>query len=421
MIYFNYAATSYPKPSCVTDAYVSSVNALPSAQFRSAGIFDNSDLFAQTKMRLGELFGAKNSGNFYFASGSTDALNRIIFGLSLEADEFMTTATEHNSVLRPLYNLADYNSERGALSPSCFTEHRNDKETQVVSSLSDRQDNKETCFSGHFVEKKVPIIVPCDENGLITVESVQNHLTKRTKALIVNHCSNVTGAIQDLRAIGKFAKEHGLFFIVDASQSAGCVEIKIDEWGIDALAFTGHKSLFSVQGTGGYYVRKGFTLKPLLYGGTGKDSMRICYTPDTYEYEVGTQNSHGIAALNRACEYILDKKVSAIYEKEQEIGAYLVKELSEIAHLHLYGKGLKERGPVVSLGIDGMKPADIAYILQSSYNMITRAGYQCAPLIHAYLGSEDGGTLRLSYSFLTTKEELDEAVSALKEIAQAAN
>lgn len=376
MIYLNSAATSYPKPACVIEAYTKSINALPSAQFRSAGIFDNSDLFAQTKARLGQILGVAKTENIHFTSGSTESLNRIVFGLSFRADEYMTTATEHNSVLRPLYNLT---------------------------------------------EGKEPVVVPCDENGVVHTGQLERALTDRTKALIVNHCSNVTGAIQNLKEIGAFARKHGLILIADCSQSAGCIEIFADEWGIDALAFTGHKSLLGVQGTGGYYVRDGIVLKPLLYGGSGKDSARIKYEPDNYEYEVGTLNSNGIAALNQAADYILQRGVANIHARERKLAGYLIERLSEIDHVRLYGEKLEDRGPVVSMTVDRLSPSDIAYILQSNYNIITRAGMQCAPLIHACIGSGEDGTLRISFSDETTTEELDRLAGAVRELAGAAN
>lgn len=376
MIYLNSAATSYPKPACVIEAYTKSINALPSAQFRSAGIFDNSDLFTQTRERLGQIFGIAKTENIHFTSGSTEGLNRIVFGLPFRADEYMTTATEHNSVLRPLYNLT---------------------------------------------EGKEPVVVPCDENGVVHIEQMEQALTDEIKALIVNHCSNVTGAIQNLKAIGAFARKHDLILIADCSQSAGCIEIFADEWGIDALAFTGHKALLGVQGTGGYYVRDGIVLKPLLYGGSGKDSARIKYEPESYEYEVGTQNSNGIAALNQAADYILKQGIANIHARELKLAQYLIKSLSEIDHVRLYGKELEDRGPVVSMTIDQLLPSDIAYILQSNYNIITRAGMQCAPLIHACIGSGKDGTLRISFSDETTREELDQVVAAVGELAGAAN
>ncbi len=374
MIYFNSAATSFPKPACVIDAYTRSINALPSAQFRSAGIFDNSDLFLQTKKRLGEILGILDYNRIIFTSGSTEALNRIFFGLGYEADEYLTTATEHNSVLRPLFNLT---------------------------------------------KSKQPVIVPCDKDGIVSLRELRAHLTERTKVLVVNHCSNVTGAIQDLAAFGAFAREQGLLFVVDASQSAGCIELHAQEWGIDALAFTGHKSLLGVQGTGGYYVREGIELKPLLYGGSGRDSSRITYEPGTYEYEVGTQNSYGIAAFNAAAGYVLQKGIASIHRREMELADYLIKRLHTLSFVHIYGDTLKERGPLVSMSIEGISPADVAYILQSNDEIITRAGLQCAPLIHACIGSGEKGTLRVSFSDETSEEQIDQLVGAIERIGAA--
>lgn len=373
MIYLNYAATSYPKPACVIEAYNESINALPSAQFRSAGIFDNSDLFDETRQLLGTLLGISEYNNIYFASGSTDGLNRIIGGLGFEADEYITTAIEHNSVLRPLFNLG---------------------------------------------QNREPVIVPCDKDGIVNADVLESMICEKSKVLIVNHSSNVTGAIQDVEAFGKIAKKHGLRFVLDVSQSAGCIPIKADEWGVDALAFTGHKSIMGVQGTGGYYVRSNMKLKPLLYGGTGKDSTRIKYEND-YEYEVGTQNSSGIAALNAAVKYVLSKDIELIHSVENEKMNYLVNELKTIDNLILYGGKLKNRGPVISFKLKDFAPADLAYILQSSYGIITRAGLQCAPLIHQHMGTEKEGTLRVSISDETTREEIDALINALREIAKA--
>jgi len=373
MIYLNYAATSYPKPECVIKAYNESINALPSAQFRSAGIFDNSDLFDETRKLLGTLLGISEYNNIYFASGSTDGLNRLIGGLGFDADEYITTATEHNSVLRPLFNLT---------------------------------------------QNKEPVIVPCDSEGLVNPDILESMIEEKCRVLILNHSSNVTGAVQDAKAFGEIARKHNLLYILDVSQSAGCIPIYADEWGVEALAFTGHKSIMGVQGTGGYYIRPSVNLKPLLYGGTGKDSTKIKYDSD-YEYEVGTQNSSGIAALNAALKFVLDKGVDSIHFAENEKMAYLINGLKAIDGLTLYGGELIDRGPVLSLEIAGLIPADAAYILQSGYGIITRAGLQCAPLIHGCMGTAENGTLRVSISDETKTEEIDALINALREISAA--
>ena len=374
MIYFNNAATSYPKPETVKKAYLDALEALPSGQFRSALSCDDADVFSLCRKRLGSLMGISGTDRIYFASGSTEGLNVIINGLGINADEIAATVTEHNSVLRPLYNLPSIKGE--------------------------------------------PVILSCDEDGYIPPELFENEAKKgRIKALVLNHCSNVTGAIQDAKSFGEISERYGIIFILDVSQSAGCLEIKADEWGVDALAFTGHKSLMGLQGTGGYYVREGLSFIPLKYGGTGLDSSRILYEDDGYEYEVGTQNSAGIAALSAAVKWVMDQGMDAISEKEKKLTGYAIDALSAVGGIRIYGSGLRERGPVVSFDMDGFAPADLAYILQNSFDIVTRSGLHCAPLIHKYIGSAGKGTLRISFSCMNKESEIDEMISALREIA----
>jgi len=373
MVYLNYAATSYPKPEIVIKTLYDSLNSPPSGQFRSAGIFENSEVFFQCRKRLAEILGIGNEKRIFFSSGSTEGLNCIFHGLGIKAENIVTTVTEHNSVLRPLMNMDGI--------------------------------------------KGTPQFAECDENGFVDPAKIEGLITESTEAIVVNHCSNVTGAVQDIASIGRIAKKYGILLILDCSQSAGCIPIKADEWGVDALAFTGHKSLFSVQGTGGYYIRDGVDFKPLKYGGTGKDSRIIDYSDSEYEYEVGTQNSNGIAALNVACSLILEQGVDEIFRKEEKIAEYLISSLEKIEGVHIYGKDLNYRGPVVSIRIDGIKCSDAAYIMQNSYGVVLRSGLQCAPLIHEHIGSAPEGTLRISFSQYTTKEDIDAAIEGISDIA----
>ena len=273
MVYLNNAATSFPKPEAVREAYRKAGDSLPPGQFRST--FENSDedVFPTCRERLGRLLGTGNKDRIFFSSGATESLNALICGLRIKADDIITTVTEHNSVLRPLYNIPQI--------------------------------------------KGRPRLVSCDETGYVDPERIEAEAGKGgAKAIILNHCSNVTGAIQDAKAIGEIAKRYGLTYILDASQSAGCIDVKADDWGVDALAFTGHKSLMGIQGTGGYYVREGISFRPLKYGGTGLDSSRITYEDEQYEYEVGTQNGVGIAVLSAAAAWVLEQGVEKIAAKE---------------------------------------------------------------------------------------------------------
>ena len=372
MIYLNNAATSYPKPDVVKKAFIDALDDLPPGQFRSTASGDGADIFSACRQRLGALMGIAQTDRIFFTSGSTEGLNSIFYGLGICADEMITTVTEHNSVLRPLCNLKGI--------------------------------------------KGRPVFLPCDKNGSVDPELFEIEAKKgKAKAIVLNHCSNVTGAIQDAGSVGEIAKKYGLIYILDVSQSAGCLEIKADEWNVDALAFTGHKSLMGLQGTGGYYVRKELPFIPMKFGGTGLDSRRIVYENGEYEYETGTLNSTGIAALSAALGWIEELSIETIARKERELSDQLINGLSDIRSIRIFGRELKERGPVISFDMEGLLPSDLAYILQNSFEIVTRAGLHCAPLIHEHIGSGERGTLRVSFSYLNTASEIEELLSALKE------
>lgn len=373
MIYLNNAATTYPKPQCVQDACTAVFHRLPEGQFRSSGHVEAGDIFSDCQKRLGGLLGIRETENIHFTSGSTESLNKILYGFGIPASQILTTATEHNSVLRPLYNI-----------PSM---------------------------------KGTPGIVPCSREGRISPEELEQMITPEIKAVVINHCSNVTGCVQDMKKISKIVKSRNLLLIADVSQSAGCIPVDADGWGADAIAFTGHKSLFGIQGSGGYYIRSGRPFSPMFFGGSGKDSKRLVYEAENYEYDAGTQNGIGIAALYAGAGYLLEKGIENIQAEEQEKIRYLYEELSRISGITLYGNARENRGPVLSFNVDGLSAGDTAYILQNSYQIVTRAGFHCAPLIHAYLGTEKNGTVRVSISGLNTWEEMEYLVRAVREIA----
>ena len=376
MIYLNNSATSYPKPQCVRDAYAEALNALPSAQFRSGGTFESGGIFDVCRQKLGTLLGIADSSRIFFSSGATDSLNSVFCGLGISAENVITTAAEHNSVLRPLYNLPGIKGE--------------------------------------------PVIIPCDRFGVVSPENIEGAIRPDTRAVAVNHCSNVTGAVQDMKSIGEIAARHGLLFVADVSQSAGAIPVHADEWGISALAFTGHKGLFGVQGTGGYYVREGIPFRPMKFGGTGLDSRKLIYNGGDFEYEPGTQNAPGIAALNAGVSYLLERTVEAVHAHERELMRIMYEGLRTADGVKVYGDYEHDEGPVLSFNINGLKPSDTAYILQNSCGIITRTGLHCAPLIHQYTGSAPDGTVRVSISDLNTEADAKALLGAVREIAEAA-
>ena len=380
MVYLNNAATSYPKPQQVYEAADAAVRALPVGQFRGSGVQEREDLFSACRESLGGVLGIRETGRIFFSSGATESLNSLFSGLRLEADYVITTATEHNSVLRPLYN-----QNRG---------------------------------SG-------PLIVPCNENGFVDPERIREAAKSmpaaKRRAIVLNHCSNVTGAVQNVQAVSSVAKEYGFLFILDCSQSAGCIPVEADAWGVDALAFTGHKSLLGLQGTGGHYVHPELPFFPAKFGGTGRDSRKLVYSADDYEYEPGTQNGPGIAALKAACDVLLSGGVQSVYTSESRLRKFLIEELEQLQGIRILGAHPDAKhsyGPVVSFTVNGLKAADVSYILQNSYGILTRAGLMCAPLIHRYLGTEPDGVVRVSFSVLTKEQDLLELVQALKEITE---
>ena len=382
MVYLNNAATSYPKPPQVPDAAAEAVRSLPPGQFRGSGVQEAEDLFSACKERLGRILGIGETRRIFFSSGATESLNSLFSGLELKADTVITTATEHNSVLRPLYNQKD--KEQG------------------------------------------PLVVPCDENGFVDPESIRDAAKTMPeapqRAIVLNHCSNVTGAVQDVQAVSSVAKEYGFLLVLDCSQSAGCIPVEADAWGVDALAFTGHKSLLGLQGTGGHYVRSDLSFLPAKFGGTGRDSRKLVYSAADYEFEPGTQNGPGIAALKAACDVVLSCGIQAVCTSESRLRALLVDKLEQIRGIRILGAhpdAEHQVGPVVSFTVNGMKSADVSYILQNSYGILTRAGLMCAPLIHPYLGTEPDGVVRVSFSPYTKEEELQELSEALREIVAA--
>ncbi len=370
MIYLNHSATSYPKPGCVTDKVAAMLASLPSGQFRSSGGEESGELFTKAREGMARILGVSDPARIFFTSGSTEALNLLIRGLRLRADEFLTTSTEHNSVLRPLYNLTE-----GAL----------------------------------------PHIVPCDASGRMDLSELEAAITPQIRALIFNHCSNVTGAIADAAAIGEIARRHHLIYLLDVSQSAGCIPLHLEEWGVHAAAFTGHKALCGIQGTGGMYIAQNQLIYPTKFGGSGRDSRRIRYESD-FEFEVGTQNAPGIGALAEATQYLLEQGIDHIRAHELHLIRMIREGLHCLTGVRVIGADDLDYGPVVSFLVEGMKPADISYILQSSFGIVTRSGLQCAPLIHDHIGSGEDGTIRVSVGMTNTEEEIREFLSAMKEI-----
>lgn len=374
MIYLNNAATSYPKPKEVQDAVMATFNGPLVHAFRTGLEREDDDIVYLCRARLADLFNVDDPLQIVFTSGSTEALNLAIKGLPLEGGNVVISAIEHNSVIRPVKTL----EKDGKISVT---------------------------------------IVECDKNGYIEPQQFSEAIREDTRAVIVNHCSNVTGVVLDIKEIAKIAHSAGAYIIVDASQSAGTVPIDCTGWEIDMLAFTGHKSLFGLQGIGGLYVRKGIDLKPLKVGGTGIFS-EILLQPEGFpiHYEAGTPNTPGIVSLYAGVQYILQTGLDIIIEHKKKLYETIFNELKDNPDIEIYSPQENTSYSNFCFNVKGMVPEEVGYVLEASFDIWVRSGLHCAPLILPFLGVEPWGTVRASHSYFTTEEEILKFTEAVRKI-----
>ncbi len=379
MIYLNHAATTYPKPSIVTETVMKAISEVPASQYR--GTIGNIDCVNWEKLcrgNLARLFQIKDPDRIFFTSGSTQAINMAILGSCRSNSDrhgIVITATEHNAVLRTIYD-----GLRNELS------------------------------SGQLYVKEVP----CDSSGYVDVEDMEKVITEDTLLVVVNHISNVTGALQNVEAIGEITRAKGALYLIDASQSAGVVEVNVDKLKPDFMAFTGHKSLYGIQGAGALYIRPGLEIRAVLFGGTGTDSEIMI--PERPFYQVGTGNIPGIAGLYAGTEFLLNEGMENVIAREKELMKRLYEGLKEIEEVKVYAQ-IQPVGTAISFNLRGLAPSDVGYILSGSFGIQTRTGLHCAPHIHEYIGSGAKGTVRVSISYMTKENEIDEFLEAIKALA----
>lgn len=374
MIYLDNGATTMHKPDEVVEAVVEALSHLGNAgRGTGAGALEAARVEYRTRQMLSELFHGEGAKCIAFALNATEALNTALAGTLTEEDHVITTVTEHNSVLRPLYRIG------------CELD-----------------------------------FLPVDDDQIVDLSRLEECLRENTKAVVVNHASNVTGNVLDLERVGDFCKAHNIMFIVDGSQTAGAYPIDVQKAGIDILAFTGHKSLMGPQGTGGLYVAPGVEVEPLKVGGSGIDSYNHEHPKAMpTRLEAGTQNGHGIAGLHGALNFIQRETVEKIHAREMELLSELMESLQDIPNLILYGsKDLRKKTAVLSVNIKGASSSKVGELLERRYGILTRTGAHCAPLMHEAMGTKTQGAVRLSLSYFTTEEEIERAASALKELAK---
>ena len=376
MIYLDNAATTLHKPPQVVKAVADALQSMGnSARGTHAGSMAASHTVYDTRVKLAKLFGCPRADRVAFTANVTEALNIAVNGLIGRGDHVITTDCEHNSVLRPLYRLAD---EQGV----------------------------EVSF------------VPADRQGNLDYDAFEALMQPHTRAIVCTHASNLTGNLTDLARVSAVAKAHDVLLIVDAAQTAGAYPIDMTAPGIDVLCFTGHKGLMGPQGTGGLCVREGLTLRHWKVGGSGVQSYsRTHPTQMPTCLEAGTLNGHGIAGLSAALDFIAEVGVDAIHDRETALMRRFYEGVKEVPGITVYGDFSRQRMAIVTLNIGDYESGAVSDALSEEYGIATRPGAHCAPRMHQALGTEQQGAVRFSFSWFNTEQEIDAAIQAVRELA----
>jgi cysteine desulfurase family protein len=263
-------------------------------------------------------------------------------------------------------------------------------------------------------------IVKSNKQGTLDINDIKKAVTDETKMVVCTHASNLTGNCVDIETIGKIAHEHGAVFVVDASQTAGVFPIDVKAMGIDVLCFTGHKGLLGPQGTGGIYVREGLAIRPLKSGGSGVQTYSKTHPVEMpTALEAGTLNGHGIAGLGAAIGYLNKTGIDNIRKREQELAWRFYEGVKDVRGIKIYGDFTKkERCAIVTLNIGDYDSSEVSDALLTDYDISTRSGGHCAPLMHEALGTTEQGAVRFSFSHYNTDEEVDIAINAIRELAE---
>lgn len=376
MIYLDNAATTYPKPNEVYENVMDAMKRYGANPGRGshAMAIEGAKMIYDTREEIAELFNFDNPLNVIYTFNATDSLNLAIKGSLQPGDHVITTAMEHNSVLRPVFEL---------------------------------QNNGIT-----------NTIVECNNDGTIELSNIEKAIKHNTKLIITTHVSNLTGTIMPIEEIGELCRYYGIPYLVDAAQSAGVLEIDMKKMNIDLLAFPGHKGLLGPQGTGGLLIRDGFKLKEIREGGTGSESSKLTQ-PDFYpdKFESGTLNLPGIAGLNAGVKYIKSKGTKSILSHENKLIELFINGIKNNDKIKIYGsKDISKRCGVIPLNIMGLDSSELAYILDSEYEIAVRPGLHCAPLAHKTIGTDKLGAVRFSVGPFNTESDINAAVNALNEI-----
>lgn len=373
MIYFDNAATGGFKPRAVTDAVQTVVRYLSANPGRSGHRLSNTgaEIVYNCRKAFAEIFSA-SSDRVIFTKNCTEALNLAIFGTLKEGGHIITTTFEHNSVLRPLYAL----KERGLITLS----------------------------------------VACPTNEMSLVQAIEREITPKTYMIVMTAVSNVTGEQMPLREVGELAYKNGLRFVVDGAQAGGHVELDLKRDKISALALAGHKGLYGIMGSGVLIFDESTDIEPILYGGTGTESLNLSqpqYYPE--RLEAGTLNLPAIASLNEGVRFVA-KNLSGFSNHLLSATEYLINGLSHLPKLRCFSKS--NASGIVSFLLEDISSTDLADLLSFRYDIAVRGGFHCAPLTHKFLGTEQCGLLRVSLAVQNSSSEIAHFINALREITK---
>lgn len=382
MIYLDNAATSWPKPKEVGEAMLHFLEAVGASPGRSGHrlSIEAGRILYQTRESIATLFNVKDPLRIVFGSNATEALNLALKGLLRPGDHVITSSMEHNSVMRPMRAL--------------------EKDGVKVT------------------------VVACSAEGFLEPVDVEKAIGKDTIMIVLNHASNVVGSLLPISTVGEIARKYKLLLLIDAAQTGGCYPIDMETDKIDLLAFTGHKSLYGPQGTGGLVIGERVDSKrliPLKTGGTGSRSeyeTQPDFLPDLCES--GTPNTVGLAGLNAGVRFVLNQGLERIRQHEVNLTRRLIEGLKEIPEVILYGGGEAENQTGnVAFNIKDASPCDVGLRLDEEYGIMCRVGLHCAPAAHKTIGTFPIGTVRFSMGYFNTAEEIKQAITAMADIIKA--